>query len=258
MNDTGYVLDNAWKQARERLTLQERFADKATRRRITALGPARGWHCLEAGAGAGSVARWLSTRAGSKGRVLAVDLDTRFMSRIKKANVEVRQMDIVSEELPRAAFDFVHTRLLLIHLPVREAVIHKLVQSLKPGGWLLLEEREAAAVPIRMPALDKAWSAMEGGLRAGGVGTGWAHTMPALLQQEGLIDIAAEGEIPIFEGGSVTADFWRVTWEQMRERMVATGLVDNNGIDDAMHALRQRQEWFVAPAEFAAWGRCPA
>ncbi|MBI4292962.1 MAG: class I SAM-dependent methyltransferase [Betaproteobacteria bacterium] len=258
MNDTGYVLDNAWKKARERLTLQERFADKATRRRIIALGPARGWHCLEAGAGAGSVARWLSARVGPNGRVLAADLDTRFMARLQKANLEVRRMDVVSEELPRAAFDFVHTRLLLIHLPAREAVMHKLVQSLKPGGWLLLEEREAAAVPIRMPALDKAWNAMEGGLRAGGVGTGWAHTMPALLQQEGLIDIGAEGEIPVFQGDSVTADFWRVTWEQMRERMIATGLVDNDGIDEAMRALRQPQEWFVAPAEFAAWGRRPA
>lgn len=257
MNDTGYVLDNAWQQARERLTLQEQFADAATRRRIAALGSARGWHCLEAGAGASSVARWLSARVGTNGRVLAVDLDTRFMSGLQEANIDVRQMDIVAEELPPAAFDFIHTRLLLIHLPARETVIRKLVRSLKPGGWLLLEEREAAAMPIRITALDAAWRAMEGGLRAGGVGTGWAHTMPGLLQQEGLIDIGAEGEIPVFQGGSVTADFWCVTWEQMRERMVATGLVDSDGIDAAMHALRQRQEWFVAPAEFAAWGKSP-
>ena len=171
--------------------------------------------------------------------------------------MDVRQMDIVSEELPQAAFDFVHTRLLLIHLPAREFVLQKLVRSLKPGGWLLLEEREAAAMPVRMPALDAAWRAMESGLRAGGVGTGWPHTMPGLLQEQGLIDIGAEGEIPVFQGGSVTADFWCLTWEQMRSRMIATGLVDNKAINDAMDALRQRQQWFVAPAEFAAWGRCP-
>lgn len=257
MSDTGYVLDNAWQQARERLTLQEQFADEATHRRIAALGSADGWHCLEAGAGAGSVARWLSTHVGPNGHVLAVDLDTRFLSELQQTNVDVHQMDIVSEDLPRAAFDLVHARLLLIHLPARETVIHKLVRSLKPGGCLLLEEREAAAMPIRMPALDAAWRGMEGALRAGGVGTGWAHTMPRLLQHEGLIDIGAEGEIPVFQGGSATADFWCVTWEQMRGRMIATGLVDNNGIDDAMHLLRQRQEWFVAPAVFAAWGRYP-
>lgn len=257
MSDAGYVLDNAWQHALERLTLQEQFADEATQRRIAALGSADGWRCLEAGAGAGSVARWLSAHVGPNGHVLAADLDTRFLSGLRQTNVDVRQMDIVSEDLPRAAFDLVHARLLLIHLPARETVIHKLVRSLKPGGWLLLEEREAAAMPIRMPALDAAWRGMEGALRAGGVGTGWAHTMPGLLQHEGLIDIGAEGEIPVFQGGSATAHFWCITWEQMRGRMIATGLVDNDGIDDAMHLLRQRQEWFVAPAEFAAWGRYP-
>lgn len=255
MSETGYLLDNAWQQARERLTLQEQFADKATHRRIAALGSADGWHCLEAGAGAGSVARWLATHVGPKGHVFAVDLDTRFLSDLQQTNIDVHQMDVVSEDLPGAAFDLVHARLLLIHLPAREAVIHKLVRSLKPGGWLLLEEREAAAMPIRMPVLDAAWRGMEGALCAGGVGTGWAHTMPGLLHHEGLIDIGAEGEIPVFQGGSATAHFWCITWEQMRVRMIATGFVDNDGIDDAMNLLRQRQEWFVAPAEFAAWGR---
>ena len=257
MSETDYLLDNAWQKAHERLTLQERFADEATRRRIVALGLERGWRCLEAGAGAGSVARWLSTRVGSDGHVLAVDLDTRFMSNLKEPNVAVRQMNIVSEELPRAEFDLVHTRLLLIHLPERERVLQKLVRCLKPGGWLLLEEREAAAMPVRIPAVDSAWKAMEGCLRAGGVGTGWPHMMPILLQQQGLIEIGAEGEIPVFEGGSHMAEFWCITWEQMRDRMIATGLIDKKGLDNAMYMLRQRGEWFVAPAVFAAWGKCP-
>ena len=109
MSETDYLLDNAWQKARERLTLQESFADEATRRRIVALGLERGWRCLEAGAGAGSVARWLSTRVGPDGHVLAVDLDTRFMSDLNEPNVAVRQMNIVSEELPQAEFDLVQT-----------------------------------------------------------------------------------------------------------------------------------------------------
>jgi SAM-dependent methyltransferase len=258
MTDTDYLLDNAWQKARERLTLQERFADEATRRRIVALGLEQGWRCLEAGAGAGSVARWLSTRVGPDGHVLAVDLDTRFMSDLKEPNVAVRQMNIVSEELPQAEFDLVHTRLLLIHLPERERVLERLMRCLKPGGWLLMEEREAAAVPIRIPAVHSAWKAMEGGLRAGGVGTGWPHMMPSLLQQQGLIEVRAEGEIPIFEGGSEMAKFWCITWEQMRERMIATGLIDDSGLEKAMRVLREPGEWFVAPAVFAVWGRSPA
>jgi len=213
---------------------------------------------LEAGAGAGSIARWLSSHVGPKGHVLALDLDTRFLSDLQEPNIDVREMDIVSEELPRRAFDLIHARLLLIHIPSRKTLIQKLVQSLKPGGWILLEEREAACLPIRIPELDAAWRAFESALRSGGVGTDWAHTMPTLLQNQGLTDVGAEGEIPVFQGGSAVAEFWCVTWQQMRERMLATGIVDNSGIEAAMDLLRQPHEWFVAPAEFAVWGRYPA
>ena len=62
--------------ARLRL-LQERY-DARTFGRLTALGSLAGAVCLEVGAGAGSVARWLAVQAGSSGRVVATDADPRF------------------------------------------------------------------------------------------------------------------------------------------------------------------------------------
>jgi ubiquinone/menaquinone biosynthesis C-methylase UbiE len=38
-----------------------------------------GWHCLEVGFGAGGVALWLAGQVGSTGRVVAVDIDPRFL-----------------------------------------------------------------------------------------------------------------------------------------------------------------------------------
>jgi hypothetical protein len=62
-----YALPNDWQHASERLALLEACHDPATFRRAQALGVDAGWSCLEAGAGHGSVARWLAQRWGPAG-----------------------------------------------------------------------------------------------------------------------------------------------------------------------------------------------
>jgi 2-polyprenyl-3-methyl-5-hydroxy-6-metoxy-1,4-benzoquinol methylase len=254
---SGYLLENAWHRSRERLVLQEQFADPATQRRIAALGSMCNWHCLEVGAGAGSIAQWLCSQVGD-GRVLAIDLDTRFLSHLSEPGLQVRQADIVSEELPENTFDLIHARLLLLHLPERETVVRKLVHSLKRGGWLLLEERELALIrQVTTPSYAAAWAALEAVMRAGGVHPSWAHEMPNLLKREGLVDVGAEGEFPLFTGGSPMARVFSITWEQMRDRMVASGLIGNDDLTFAIQALLHTTDWLVAPPIFAAWGRRP-
>jgi 2-polyprenyl-3-methyl-5-hydroxy-6-metoxy-1,4-benzoquinol methylase len=62
-----------------RLKLIEQLNDPSTFRQLDAIGVAEGWRCLEVGAGAGSVVRWLSQRVGPAGKVVAIDLDVRFL-----------------------------------------------------------------------------------------------------------------------------------------------------------------------------------
>jgi hypothetical protein len=81
--------------------------------------------------------------------------------------------------------------------------------------------------------------------------------MPNLLKREGLVDVGAEGEFPLFTGGSPMARVFCITWEQMRERMVASGLIDNDDLTRAMQSLLHTTDWLVAPPIFAAWGRRP-
>lgn len=56
---------------RERLQEQEHEIDQVTIRHLEAIGVSKGWNCLEVGAGAGSIAQWLSSRVGSSGHVVA-------------------------------------------------------------------------------------------------------------------------------------------------------------------------------------------
>lgn len=70
--------DHQWPGERRRLTLLEDRYDPGTIRRGVDIGIARDWSWLEAGAGAGSIARWLAHRVGPTGRVVAIDLDIHF------------------------------------------------------------------------------------------------------------------------------------------------------------------------------------
>ena len=75
-----------------------------------------GLNCLEIGAGTGSIARWLSTRVGPTGRVVATDIDIRFLKGINASNLVVRQHDITRDELDEGKYDLVHCRYVLEHL----------------------------------------------------------------------------------------------------------------------------------------------
>jgi len=93
-----------------RLRLLEEINDPYTFRHLDAIGFAEGWHCLEVGAGAGSVVRWLSERTGPTGKVVAADLDPRFLGDISAGNVEVRRCDITKDPIEPSSYDLVHSR----------------------------------------------------------------------------------------------------------------------------------------------------
>jgi len=98
-----YVFDNAADETRTRLDVLEAIYDEGTIRHIEARGIHEGWTCLEVGGGAGSVAAWLAQRVGPSGRVLATDIDTRYLDRRDVTNLEVRRHNIAIDPLPLAA-----------------------------------------------------------------------------------------------------------------------------------------------------------
>src|SRR5688572_25531187 len=129
-------------EERRRLELLEQCLDPMTTRSLDAIGVQPGWRCLEVGGGGGSVTRMLCERVGPAGRVAAVDLDTRFLEEIQDQNLDVYRQDIVADGLPGDAYDLIHARLLLMHLPTREKVLEQMAATLRPGGWLLIEEMD--------------------------------------------------------------------------------------------------------------------
>jgi SAM-dependent methyltransferase len=252
-----YAFPNSWALARRRLELLEACHDPSSFRRAEALGVGRGWRCLEAGAGNGSFARWLAGRVGPGGRVLAVDLDVRLLKRTSAPGIEVRQMNLVTDDLPRDAFDFVHTRLLLIHLPERDAVLRRLAAALRPGGVLMVEEDDIHPMTVTATgAYWDAWKAFLAMARAAGIDPDWARHLPARLDALGLVGVGAEIDSQLFRGRSMHAQLWSLTWLQARERIVAMGIAGEM-IDEGRVALEDPTRWFHGPAKVIAWGRRP-
>src|SRR5215467_6609579 len=230
-----YAFNNEWHSARQRLAFLEQCLDPGTFRRIGSLGIADRWHCLEVGAGGGSVAQWLCAQVGAAGRVVAIDIDTRFVDGLDESNLEVRHHNLISDSLPQNSFDLVHTRMVLMHIPSREEILPRLVSALKPGGWLVIEEADiypilATATGSRRQVWDAFGRTM---VQDAGVAPEWGRQLPQLLARQGLQAVAAEGEVTIFPGTSAMAEFWRLTWTQVRERILAAGL-DENILEDVL------------------------
>jgi SAM-dependent methyltransferase len=178
----------------ERLRLVQEWGDPDTRAVLRTVGLGRHWRCLEIGAGAGSVARWLA-EACPDGSVLAVDIDTRYLRSSEgssgHANLQWRTGDIRALDFAPGSFDLVHSRLTFCHLPEREELVARAVRWLEPGGWLALGD------PMCMPAagsvhepIRRFFGALETGWAAQGSDmTGWAQTIPAQLARAGLRDV---------------------------------------------------------------------
>ncbi len=256
--DLGYGLPNAWDHARRRLELLAACHDDASQRRATALAVGPGWRCLDAGAGQGSFARWLASTVGPSGHVVAADLDVTLMADLDAPNVEVRQMDLVHDDVPRDAYDLVHTRLALLHIPERDQVLARLVAAVRPGGLLLVEEDDGYPIlATATGAYRAAWEVFLTTMSGGGTDPAWARDLPERLAALGLVDVDAEAAAQLFRGGSVPAQMWSLSWLQVRDRAEAMGAPVED-LDRGRAAVADPDRWFHGPTMIAAWGRRPA
>jgi SAM-dependent methyltransferase len=253
-----YVAPNAWEGAGLRLRALEQCFDPATTRRLEATGVGPGWRCLEVGAGAGSITRWLCQRVGATGQVVAVDIDTRFLDELDDQNLEVRRQDVVDQPLPPGGFDLVHTRALLMHLPAREAVLADLVAALRPGGWLVVEEGDFFSIFATASGVYRdvfAWIARA--FAPAGLACDWARHLPALLASAGLNDIVADADVQFFAGGgSAGAQLMALSLTQVRDAMLAGGCPEED-LDRCLALLEDPAEWFPNFAIVGASGRRP-
>jgi SAM-dependent methyltransferase len=244
-------------EERRRLELLQECADPLTTRSLDTIGIEPGWRCLELGAGAGSVAQLLCRRVGPAGRVVAVDLDTRFLEELPEDNLEVDRRDVLADGLPGDAYDLVHARALLMHLPTREKFVGEMAAALRPGGWLLVEDLDTypfqVAEGVYADVMQKAIAAFH----AANAASTFGRQLPALFDAAGLEDVEAFCEVMTYRGGSPAAQLILASMDQLRPALLAVGATDDQ-LEDLRPVLADPAKWFPGFAVYSVRGRAPA
>jgi ubiquinone/menaquinone biosynthesis C-methylase UbiE len=263
MHDQHYFATDEKDEAElKRLRLVEQIFDPITFRRIEAIGVTEGWRCLEIGAGAGSVAQWLSSRVGTTGKVIATDMDPRFLRGLNVDNLEIRQHDILKDDLEQGTYDIVHCRGLLGHLSEPEKALKRMAEAVRPGGWLFVEAQDwasLAAVNTSDPASISY--------------TSTASTILNLLQKRHIMepyfgrwirslvegykftDIGQEGLITIMRGGEPIMRLSMITAQVAAKPMIAAGLLTQESMDNLERLSDDQKFYALSPTNFAVWGK---
>ena len=264
-----YLFDNASeREARARMAALAAQHNDATIRYIEKCGITSGWNCLEIGAGDGSVARWMSAKVGPAGRVLATDIDPRFVLEVRSSNptnMDVRVHDIVTDSLLDGAFDLIHARLVLVWLPERLTVLDKLVKALKPGGWLLIEDYDTKLIASELATRDPADAAKFAKMRhalfelltRSGLGHSYARELHHRLRERGLTQVESYGAIATFAGGSPGADLQEANLRHVHKALIEAGLVSEAEFQEVISLLSDPHFTAFTPTMFSAMGRNP-
>jgi SAM-dependent methyltransferase len=258
--ENDYLLDNSSPQTAVRLSALAQIFDPGTVRHINQLGIRNGWRCLEIGAGAGTIANWLADKVGPNGYVVATDIDTRFLEKLGRNNLDIRRHNIVVDPLPPSSFDLVHLRLVLLHLPEREKVIERLLGVLKPGGWILAEEFDALSVrsdPDRYPSESaiQTFALMHKVMMNRGIDLRFGRCLAGRLKGHGFTEVATEGQIFMWSGGSPGAEMYRANIRQLRDAIEGTGLITADEIECDLAELSRNDVMFPSPIMWSVRAR---
>ncbi|MEQ8840997.1 MAG: methyltransferase domain-containing protein [Acidimicrobiales bacterium] len=225
---------------------------------LDGIGVTSGMHVLELGAGAGTVSAWLAEKVGSEGRVMSTDIDIQFHADMPD-NVIVREHDIATDPLPREHFDIVHARAVLQHVPSREEVIPKLIEALKPGGWLVLEDGQFLGFGEQ--GLAEPYRSIHQIISAGGQEE-WRDPNFGLqildrMRAHGLVDLDIVGDLWAMRPGEPSGEWWFMALERAIPHLVAAGMVTEEDGDAAMAQVRAPGFVMLSPASIATIGRKP-
>ncbi|WP_218003922.1 methyltransferase domain-containing protein [Nocardia pneumoniae] len=200
----------------------------------------------------------------STGRVLATDIDTAWASEAARGVVEVLRHDVGRDEPPESGgFDLVHARLVLVHVTDREQALRAMVASLRPGGWLLVEDADPALQPLtcideygpEQALANKLRSGFRSLLASRGADLAYGRKLPRLLREAWLTGVNADAHFPITAPACDLLE--AATVRHIRDGLVAAGLATDEDIDRHLANVASGRLDLATSPMISAWGRRP-
>jgi hypothetical protein len=143
-------------------------------------------------------------------------------------------------------------------------VLDSLVGSLRPGGWVVIEDFDnmfldvgSAATP-EQAVVRKVALAFKRLLQDRGADLAYARLLPDLLRARGLRDIAGEGRIVFGNGGSAASRLAAANYSQVAEQMISQSLCTSGELRSALELLQDPKFGVATNLLISAWGRRPS
>jgi SAM-dependent methyltransferase len=243
----------------QRLALMSALLDPVELAQIVRLGVCPGWRCLEVGCGNGSIALALAGRVAPTGHVVASDIDLTYIRHMQAPCFEVRQIDILQDEIEVGSYDFVVARALLHHLASAPKALGRMVAALKPGGALLSIEPDMLPCTVAEPdSMRMFWQGWLKWSIEAGIDYFIGRKIAAELGSLGLQNVAGERQTAQFNGGSNWALYWTETMRELAPSLLKSGYVTEKMLDD-LYTLYQNPYYWTSVITFTAnWGHKPA
>jgi ubiquinone/menaquinone biosynthesis C-methylase UbiE len=229
-----------------------------------------GARVIELGCGPQGCLDLLAERVGPQGTVVglerseeAVQLARQFVADHHLGNVEVLHGDARATGLPRASFDLATARLVLVNVPEPEQIVAEMVALVRPGGVVALHEADSVTnlCDPPLPAWSRLMEARETYARMHGIDSFVGRRVPRLLRAAGLVEVQTQPRIHVYPPGHGRRMLHVQFAENLRERLLAFGLLAEAELTDLVEAVTRHLEdpdtLVVSHLYFQVWGRKP-
>jgi len=190
-------------------------------------------------------------------------LARQFIAEHNLRNVEVLQGDAKSSGLPRASFDVVHARLVLVNVPEPQRVVEEMIALARPGGVVASHEADWGAFLCDppSPAWDRLSEVFDAYSRNNGIDLYVGRKTHQMFRAAGLIDIQVNPVIHVYPPGSNRRNIFRDFLENVRDRILNEGLMEEAEFRERLTELKRHLDdpntLVISHLYLQVWGRKP-
>jgi ubiquinone/menaquinone biosynthesis C-methylase UbiE len=253
-----------------RLRRQSQELAHETRSLLAQLDIAPGARVLDLGCGPQGILDLLAERVGASGVVVGLEkspetvvLARSFVRERQLANVEVIEGDARSTGFPRASFDLVHARLVLVNVPEPEQIVQEMVTLTRPGGIVASHEADywTHRCDPPHPSWERLFSLYETYSRNNGVDLFVGRRTHELFRAAGLTDIHVQPLIHVYPFGHPRRTIFLDFINNVRERLLASSIIGARELDELVQELQRHlarpDVLVISHLFFQVWGRRP-
>ncbi len=262
-----YLLGHNAKEE-ERLKRQPQELAPDSRWLLDQLDIRPGDRAIDIGCGPQGILDLLSERVGTNGRVVGlersestVQLARQFIAKHNLRNVEVLHGDAKVTGLPRASFDLVHARLVLVNVPEPQCVVEEMMALARPGGIVASHEADWGAFLCNppSPAWDRLSEAFEAYSMNNGIDLFVGRKTHQMFRAAGLIDIQVNPVIHVYPPGNNRRNILCDFLENVRDRILAERLITEAEFHERLAELKRHLDdagtLVISNLFVQVWGR---